>query len=157
VGARHSGWRGSGRLAALGSWAVALGFCALTGTLVTHRVIFLRGADQATATVVAEEKTVKRNGQVYCPVLSFTPSGTPAPIRLKSQDCSWTPKFQAGQTVSVLYDPNDPRTMELSGDIGPWVVIGLLATLDLAFFLMAVTYTRLARSRMRYGRDSPER
>jgi hypothetical protein len=102
--------------------------------VVVARAAFALRAVTAVATVAARAKHSGRHGTVYCPILSFAPEGATA-VEVQSNWCtSQAQQFVPGQRVEVLYDPGDPQTAEIAGQLAPaWVLVPILAPMGLAF------------------------
>jgi hypothetical protein len=131
--------------------ATIIGGSCLIGAVLAGvaRVRFLRRALRVLGSVeeVAETRTEGSEMsfemvEVYDSVVSFTPQGD-APTRLRTQHGKSKPRFSKGDTVEVLYLPNDPAgTAELVrlGRLSDLVIIMLcLAPVGLLFLLPAIS------------------
>jgi hypothetical protein len=124
-----------------------MGVVALVATVAvaTHRILFVARSAEAEAAVV--DTTVipgGRHGPAYCPVFSFTPSGSTTAVVARGDVCqSGGPAMANGSRVAVRYDPSDPSSVELAEQTSPvWIIVVILASLTAFFGAMAFTLGR---------------
>lgn len=119
--------------------------------LLIHELAFLSHDLSANATVISLARDVNSTGEpVQCPVLSFTTADGQTAYYEASDFCANPPRYQVGQTIQVLYDPQNPKDAQFSGIVGEFGVAILLIFLGLAFFCFAVWIYFWAR-KMRRG------
>jgi hypothetical protein len=104
---------------------------------------FIEGAERADGTVVdlVESYDSEDNTTVYYPVVRFvTPAGRP--VRFKSHSST---SDDVGDTVEVLYDPDDPTDARVSGIFNVWGFSLITAPLGAVF--VAVGWYLIHRTR----------
>jgi uncharacterized protein DUF3592 len=114
---------------------VALGILAVVWAVLAFRSQrrYLRKALQATAVVqsVTEERS-QRTGTFYIPVVQFkTPAGIEVTATSKSGQGR---RYVVGQSISVLYDPDDPQNLEIDAFWSRWLVVMAAIFFALVFF-----------------------
>lgn len=95
---------------------------------------YLSRAARATGvveSVTAEQGT--RGGTSYFPVISFT-TAAGAPVRARSR--SSNNRYRVGDSVPVLYDPNEPDDMQIDTLGSRWVMVGFATGLAALFVLI---------------------
>ena len=105
--------------AALGAALIGL-FCYCLGS----RLLFLRTAQPATATVVRLEAhdDDSDGGTCYFPVARFT-TAAGQPVTATSPAGTGTPAYTVGEQVHIRYDPARPQRVELPDFFSQWGAI----------------------------------
>ncbi len=94
---------------------------------------FLRKSRRATGVVqsVKVERT-QRMGTFYVPVIQFT---TAAGVTVSATSKSGQGRgYVIGQSISVLYDPDDPQNLEIDAFWSRWLVVIAAVFFALVFF-----------------------
>jgi hypothetical protein len=144
------------KLLKMGGWfAVTGSVICLTFALVSflHARSFTRSATRAQGTVVRLEKRESRDsGAAYYPVFTFQDAHG-APQEIFSSVGSFPPSHQVGDTVTVLYLPEQPRKAKLDGFFYVWglaAIFGGVGTfwlvVGLAILLVPVIVRRVRRA-----------
>ena len=107
--------------------------------LLIREKAFLSNDLSATATVTSLAADLDSSGNpVKCPVVNFTAANGQAVSYDASDFCANPPRYQVGQTIQVLYDPQNPNNVQFSGFVGEFGVGMLFTFLGLLFFLFGV-------------------
>lgn len=117
-------------------FAVA-GICLLLGALFAYRSTsaFLAESVKAEGTVVDFVPSRSDNSITYRPVVQFT-GQSGEEIEFVSSAGSNPPGYSAGQTVEVLYRPDDPQHATINGFFSLWGASVILALLGGPFLLI---------------------
>jgi len=98
--------------------------------LVANGLNFKRHASMATGTVIRQESTGR---QGFKPTIRFTTAAGQS-IEFASSVSSSPPEFEVGQTVRVLYLPDDPAdSAKVDSIVSFWFVPGLFGLFALTF------------------------
>lgn len=98
---------------------------------------FLARARETHGTVVAleESRSTSGNGTAYYPVIHYqTHEGSQHEVTATVGGNP--PDFQVGDSVAVLYDPENPETMRLDASLHIWFPSILLGVFGVIFTLM---------------------
>jgi transposase len=132
-----------------------------TGWLVdTKRFLAEAVAGNGTVVDFVEETTYSTSsgdsdGTVFCPVVSVaTPGGGTTQVEV--DDCSAPRAFRVGQSVRILYDPQNPTKARLDTWFSIWGSI-ILFPIGLAFVAAGAGWYHLGRSDLRSARHLPRR
>lgn len=118
-------WIFGGIFAGVGAIFLALGL-----VFLHHTRTFLATAATAPGEVIALER---RGG--YHPVVQFQlPDGEP--MRFAGQVGSTPPAYQVGQSVEVLYNPEQPRSARIRSFLELWFVATLFTSMGGLFLLI---------------------
>lgn len=102
--------------------------------------IFINKAQEVKGTVVEmvyRRKSTKRNGGGYLPVYQFrTIDGKK--ITAKDSLSSNPPRFQVGQEIDVLYNPENPHNARINNRLNLYFLPALLGGLGLLFGGMGI-------------------
>jgi hypothetical protein len=96
---------------------------------------FVEAAQHAQGSVVenVERRSSSGNrGSTYAPRVRFTPAGGATPIEFTSSSSSSPPEYAVGETVPVLYDPQQPFDARLDGtfsNYGVSLIFGLFGAI----------------------------
>ena len=112
---------------------------AIGAFLLIREVAFLSNDLSATATVTSLASDLDSSGNpVKCPVVNFTAANGQAVHYDASDFCANPPRYQLGQTIQVLYDPQNPNNVQFAGFVGEFGEGFLFTFLGLLFFLVGV-------------------
>jgi Protein of unknown function (DUF3592) len=129
---------------------------AIGAFLLIREKAFLSNDLLATATVTSLASDLDSSGNpVKCPVVNFTAANGQAVDYDASDFCANPPRYQVGQTIQVLYDPQNPNNVQFSGFVGEFGEGFLFTFLGLLFFLFGVWIYFWAR-KMRQAGTRPE-
>ena len=129
---------------------------AIGAFLLIREKAFLSNDLSATATVTSLASGLDSSGNpVKCPVVNFTAANGQAVYYDASDFCANPPRYQIGQTIQVLYDPQNPNNVQFSGFVGEFGEGILFTFLGLLFFLFGVWAYFWAR-KMRQAGMRPE-
>lgn len=69
--------------------------------------------------------------------------------RVESSLGSGSPSVEVGQSVDLLYRPNDPKSVRMEGEAGRWVMVGVFGFFGILFvgigLFLAVVVPKIAR------------
>lgn len=136
--------------ACLGLAVVLLAIGAVT---LVHAVRFVQGAERATGTVIDLDSETSDGGGgdlVYYPRVRFT-TAEGQTVEFRSSSGSSSPP-DVGDSVEVLYDPDDPHDAQLSGFFSLWLWPIALGGVGIGFAAAGLFYPGtgpLARRRRR--------
>ena len=118
--------------------AAGLLMLAIAGFLFTKEQSFLARAETVTGTVVdLDLSSSSDNGSAYCPVIEFdTKAGEP--VRYYGNVCSNPPSYDIGDQVDVLYDPQNIRTVQMTGFWSQYTGVIVLSCIGTPFLLIAI-------------------
>jgi hypothetical protein len=126
------------------------------GTFVKE-LRFVRGAERATGTVIdlQEERSTDSDGgfhYVYHPVVRFT-TAEGRTVEFRSPSGSSSPP-DIGDSVEVLYDPDDPSDAQLSGFFDIWLfpIVSGIGAIAFAFFGLFAPRFGILAGRLRWRR-----
>ncbi len=91
---------------------------------------FLRKAHTAPGTVI--ELVWNRSVKGYAPVVQYT-TGDGRPITFRSNVSFNPPAYEAGEAVTVYYDPDNPQDAQVKGPMGQWFIPGLFGLIGIVF------------------------
>jgi hypothetical protein len=107
--------------------------------LVVQEQTFLGHAVPTSATVFSLVPGRNSSGEpVQCPVVAFTAANGQTIDYEASDFCANPPRYQVGQPIQVLYDPQNPSEVQFSGFVGEFGLAALLTLLGLPLFLLGV-------------------
>ena len=111
-----------------------------TGALLfIQELTFLSHAVSTEPTVFSLVSGQNSTGDpVQCPVVAFTAANGQAIDYEASDFCANPPRYDVGQQIQVLYDPQNPSDVQISGFVGEFGLAALLALLGLPLFLLGV-------------------
>jgi len=119
---------------------------AIASYINTHS--FLSSGGKAEGTVIRLEKVGGRGG--YRPVVVFsTASGRR--VEFASSVSTTPPSYTRGESVTVVYDPEDPATARIGSFFQIWWLTGLFIFLALDFLVMGSIFYYLAVRRSRHA------
>jgi Protein of unknown function (DUF3592) len=125
---------------------------AIGAFLLIREKAFLSNDLSATATVTSLASDLDSSGNpVKCPVVNFTAANGQAIHYDASDFCANPPRYQVGQTIQVLYDPQNPNNVQFSGFVGEFGEGMLFTFLGLLFFLSGVWVYFWARKMRQAG------
>ena len=115
---------------------------AIGAFLLIREQAFLSNDLSATATVTSLASDLDSSGNpVKCPVVNFTAANGQAVYYDASDFCANPPRYQVGQTIRVLYDPQNPNHVQFAGFVGEFGE-GILFTSSVwCFSCLASGYT----------------
>ena len=118
----------------LGYIFVAIGVVLLIiGGLVTwHTVEFKSKAESAEGTVIEMQPRHSDGSTTYAPVVEFETAGGEL-VTYHSSSSSSPPAYDVGESVEVLYDPNDPSEAKINSFFNLWFLPLLLAGMGIVF------------------------
>jgi len=85
---------------------------------------FLERALQATGVVQSLRAERLQRTTIYFPVIQFT---TPSGVTVTAESKTSKSGLFIGQKVRVLYDPNDPKNLEINSFWSRWVLVWIAA------------------------------
>jgi hypothetical protein len=115
---------------------------------------FMANAQETSGEVVrlVEERTPE-NQIVYGAVVEFTPLSGGSAIEFDDNGAACDPAcYQIGQTVPVLYDPENPSTATIKNVVTNWIWVGVFALLGAVFLIMGLWYISDSYRKDRYWR-----
>jgi Protein of unknown function (DUF3592) len=119
----------------------------VTAVLVVLTVRFVAEAERADGTVVALDRVEDEDdADLYYPVVKFT-TADGRTIEFRSSSGSSPPSHSEGDSVEVLYDPDDPQDARLSGFMDLWFAPLVCAALGTVFTAIGVYIVRPRRKR----------
>ena len=125
---------------------------AIGAFLLVREMAFLSNDQSATATVTSLASDLDSSGNpVKCPVVNFTAANGQAVYYDASDFCANPPRYQVGQTIQVLYDPQNPNHVQFAGFVGEFGEGTLFTFLGLVFFLFGVWVYFWARKMRQAG------
>ena len=77
-----------------------------------------------TGTVTRMEESTTNGSSTYSPVVEFTANGQT--YTFESNNSSYPPEYEVGETVNVRYDPADPNTAQIDKYTERWLMPVLL-------------------------------
>jgi hypothetical protein len=124
---------------------------ACTATFV-HTERFVAGAERATGTVIDLSRETDSEGTVtFNPVVRFT-TADGRTVQFVSSSGSSSPA-EVGDSVDVLYDPDDPRDAQLSGFFDLWLFPLVFGGLGIAFTTVGLFAPGFGLLAGRFGLD----
>ncbi|MEM8603584.1 MAG: DUF3592 domain-containing protein, partial [Cyanobacteria bacterium P01_H01_bin.121] len=109
---------------------VGIGMLVATYFFYTNTQTFLDSAIAAEGTVIELIRSRSNDSTTYRPIVQFTsPSGEP--IEFVSSVGSNPPRYKPGQTVAILYNPENPQNARLDGFFALWgssLILGGIGT-----------------------------
>jgi hypothetical protein len=81
-----------------------------------------------------------QRGYIYCPVVQFTAS-TGIPANFKSSVGANPAPYTVGQSVNIIYDPQNPQNAEINNNTSLWFVSGCSFAMGLAFTGLGLVLT----------------
>jgi Protein of unknown function (DUF3592) len=112
--------------------AFGVGLLVACPVAFVHTERFVAGAEHATGTVIDLSRETDSEGRVTLyPVVRFTTADGRTVQFLSSSGSSSPP--EVGDSVDVLYDPDDPRDAQLSGFFDLWLFPLVFGGLGIAF------------------------
>ncbi len=112
---------------------------AIGGFFLIREKAFLSNDLSTTATVTSLASDLDSSGNpVKCPVVNFTAASGQAVYYDASDFCANPPRYQVGQAIKVLYDPQNPNNVQFSGFVGEFGEGILFTFFGLLFFLFGI-------------------
>lgn len=111
-----------------------LGVLAVVWAVLAYRSErrFLSKALRATAVVQSLRAERMERSTVYFPIISFT---TAAGVSVTTESkTSRSSGYPIGQTLAVLYDPEDPNNVQIDASWSRWLVVVVAIFFALVFF-----------------------
>lgn len=140
---------------------ITIGALMLAGAFYFYqdRQAFLKKAETVQGTVVELISKRSDNSTTYAPVVSFTTKAGNK-IEFTSSVSSNPPSYSEGESVEVLYDPEEPKDASINGFASLWIgplIFGILGTV---FFLIGfgiILFGILKQRKTQYLRDNGKR
>ena len=132
---------------------LALGVVLLVGGAIAfvHTERFVSGSERATGTVIDLSSRTDSDGDVmYHPVVRFT-TAEGRTVQFVSGTGSSPASQSEGDSVEVLYDPDDPQDAKLSGFFDLWLWPFALSALGVAFLVFGLFAPRFGLFADRFG------
>jgi hypothetical protein len=109
----------------------------VTASLVCSKTAWLAGTVEAQGTVTEMLRFQDREGTgyVYAPVVRFA-TAEGRTIEFHSGTRTYPPAYRKGETVTVVYDPDEPQSAAIRGFISLW--LGPLIAGFIGFVFLAV-------------------
>ncbi|MBD1900248.1 DUF3592 domain-containing protein [Trichocoleus sp. DQ-A3] len=108
-------------LMAMGSIFFVVGAGMLLGSFVNYHQTqdFIKSSSSTTGTIINLKLQVSRKSRAYFPVFQFqTPNGET--IKVESNMGSNPPGYEIGQSVPIIYSPNNPSEAEINSFWSLW-------------------------------------
>ena len=98
----------------------------------------------ASGVVVDLQKRVFNPGSagVYCPVVEFR-TGSGEVVRFESSRGTMPATHKVGQTIKVVYNPQEPHTAEIESGLSKWLVPGCLLAVTVLGVFFSVMFLGL--------------
>jgi hypothetical protein len=125
---------------AIGSIILAVGALSLIGAVLFYMntTAFVDRSRQAPGTIVRlVEESDSDGGRLFRPLVRFAP-GVGEEIEFQSGVRSNPSPYTAGDAVTVLYDPADPKKAEIQGFFSLWFLPVLFAGVGSLFLAVGV-------------------
>lgn len=132
---------------------IGIAVLALGIYLGRERAAFLEMALQADGEVVSLNSKSSDDGYVYYPVVRYTPPGGTEQITFEHDTGSNPPSYRAGDPVTVLYHPDNPRNAIIDGGVMNWFGAGIALLLGLCFTAAGIYSIRYWR-KLRNSRET---
>jgi hypothetical protein len=135
---------------------LALGVVLLVGSAIAfvHTKRFVSGSERATGTVIDLSSRTDSDGTVvYHPIVRFT-TAEGRTVQFVSGSGSSPAAQSEGDSVEVLYDPDDPQDAKLSGFFDLWLWPLAFAALGGMFVVFSLFAPRFGLLADRFGRRS---
>jgi hypothetical protein len=102
------------------------GVLAVAWALLAYRAQrrFLRGAQQAIGVVQSLRAETLQRSTIYFPVIQFT---TTSGVVVTTESKTSRSGLFVGQKIQVLYDPNDPKNLEINSFWSRWGLVWIAA------------------------------
>ena len=102
---------------------------------------FLEVALGAEGKVLRMEKRKSSEGAIYYPVFSFI-DREGKEHEIHSSYGSYPPRYEVGDSISVLYEPQNPRKAEIDSFLSLWLgpVIGFVLFVSLVLFSLSFIF-----------------
>lgn len=130
--------------------ALGLGALALSHHLLVKTEAFLATAHRAEGRIAEFEHRFDSDGSLYTPIVEFVVPGSAEAVRFKHSVSSSHPSYRAGDKVTVLFDPDHPKTARIDAGIWNYFFPGLSGVAGGLFVWLAlqswIAYARLVRS-----------
>ena len=111
---------------------------AIAGIVYFREQKFLSAAEQVSGTVVDLDLSSDSDGSsAFCPVIEFN-TKTGEPVRYYGNVCSNPPSYQIGETVDVVYDPQDITHVQMTGFWSQYTGVVVLSCIGLPFLLITL-------------------
>jgi hypothetical protein len=126
----------------LGRLCAALGAISLVASIVTyiHACRFVDSAARAEGTVIKMvERRSRDSGTMYSPVFVFR-DAQGRNHEIYSSVSRYPPAYKVGETVTVLYDGDDPDHAKLDGFFDLWLVPLVLGIIGGANMIIALAF-----------------
>jgi hypothetical protein len=125
--------------------AVSLTMLGIAGFLVWKTSHFLDRAVSAQGTIIALVPVIRPNqSRTFAARFSFTTPAKQA-VTITSKSSSNPPEFEVGESVAVLYLPNNPADARIDSFFQLWgasSIVGGIGTVFLAISLRMILYLR---------------
>jgi len=117
---------------------IGLILLAFAGVSYMREADFLGRAESASGQVVDFNlSSSTEGGSSYCPVIDFTTKDG-QPVKYFANVCSSPPSYDIGEEVQVLYDPEDPKKVQMDGFWSKYVGTFVLSCIGLPFFAIGI-------------------
>ena len=140
---------------ALPFWGFGINSCINTANFAEHAV-----RTEATVVEVVKKESKSDSDVWFHPVLLYVDKQGEE-HRVESNVSTSTNRYVIGQTMEVLYDPDDPQEMTLGSAtavwVGPIVLFTLAAFLTITGVLLVVLIPRLIRRKQKTWEDARDR
>lgn len=108
----------------------------IAGFLFVQERSFLASAETVTGHVSDFDiSSDSDNNNSYCPVIDFT-TQRGQNVEYHANVCSAPPAFDVGQSVKVVYDPQNPRKVQMAGFWSEYLAPLILTLIGVPFFLI---------------------
>lgn len=100
---------------------------------------FVQEAEKASGTVIDFKERSSQDSYTYAPIVSYKTAANQT-IEFVSSTSSNPPSHQAGETVDVLYIPNDPYDAEINSFFSLWGISLVFLSLGLIFLTLGFVF-----------------
>ena len=121
---------------------VGIAVLALGIYLGIERKNFLETALSTDGEVVELNRKRSDDSYVYYPVVEFSPPGSTNTLTFEHDSGSNPPSYSVGESVEVLYDPQNPNEAIIDAGLMNWFGTGIASFLGLIFTLVGVSSVR---------------
>lgn len=110
---------------------------AIAGLLYFKEQSFLNSSEEATGKIAAIEVSTDTDGTSDCPVIEFTTKSGQL-VRFTGDICSSPPNFNIGDTEDVIFDPQNPKNVQVKGLFSEYLGSFILSAVGLPFLAIGI-------------------
>ncbi len=106
---------------------------AIAGLLFLREQSFLNKAEHVMGTVTDLDRSESDGDTSYCPVIDFSTTDGQN-VRYHASICSSPPAFDVGDSVKIIYDPSNPKNVQMENFWDEYVAPFVLGVVGLPLF-----------------------